>query len=66
MDKRQAAYLILIGSVVISALLIFFWLLGLVTHLGGALIHLLLLLALLLGFAGLTTGIVLLVGSGRK
>jgi hypothetical protein len=59
---RNAGIAVLVGSVVVAGLLLFVWLLGLVTGLtAGGLIHLLLVFAILLGPAGVLVGVVLLV-----
>jgi len=59
---RNAGIAVLVGSVVAAGLLLLVWLLGLVTGLtAGGFIHLLLVLAILLGPAGVIVGVVLLV-----
>jgi hypothetical protein len=64
---RKAGVAVLVGSVVAAGLLLLAWLLGLVTGLtGGGLIHLLLVLALLIGPAGVIVGVVLLVVAGAR
>ena len=57
---------ILIASIAISVLLLLVWMIGFVVNVGGALIHMLLVLSLLLGTVGSLIGIVvLLVGKAR-
>jgi hypothetical protein len=57
--------LILGGSLSAAAFLVVIWLIGFVIHVGGALIHLLLVLALLLGFIGSIVGVLMLL-VGKK
>jgi hypothetical protein len=64
--KPLAAYITIGASVVIAGFLLFVWLIGLVAGIGGSLIHLLLLLALLIGFVGIAAGIFMLVTSKRQ
>jgi hypothetical protein len=65
-QKRRTGVAIIVGSVVLASLLIVLWLAGFVAHVGGALIHLLLLLAMLLGPTGLAIGVVLVLIAGRE
>jgi uncharacterized membrane protein YoaK (UPF0700 family) len=59
---RNAGIAVLVGSVGATGILLLVWLLGLVTGVtAGGLIHLLLVLAILLGPAGVIVGVVLLV-----
>ena len=64
---RNAGISVLVGSVVVAGLLLLVWLLGLVTGLtAGGLIHLLLVLAILIGPAGVVVGVVLLVVASAR
>lgn len=64
---RNAGIAVLVGSVAAAGLLLLVWLVGLVTGVtGGGLIHLLLVLAILLGPAGVIVGVVLLVVAGSR
>jgi hypothetical protein len=63
---RNAGIAILAGSVLLAALSLFLWLLGLLGGVGGGLIHLLLVFAILVGPAGVVTGVVLILVGGRK
>ena len=65
---KNAGIGILIGSVVLAGLSLLLWLVGLVTgFMGGGLVHLLLVFALVLGPAGLVAGVVLIiVGNSRS
>jgi hypothetical protein len=67
---RNAGIAVLVGSVVVTGILLLVWLLGLlIGTTAGGLIHLLLVLAILLGPAGVVVGVVLLVvasASARK
>ena len=64
---RSAGIAVLLGAVALAGLSLIVWLLGLILGIGGALIHLLLLLAMLVGPAGAVAGIVLiLVGRSRN
>jgi len=66
MDLRRIAHIVLGASLIIPALLILLWIIGLfAVHVGG-LIHLLLVLAMVIAPAGIITGIILLAVSGRK
>jgi len=59
---RNTGIAVLVGSVVAAGVLLLVWFLGLVTGFtAGGLIHLLLVLAILLGPAGVIVGVVLLV-----
>ena len=62
---RKAGIAILAGSVLLAALSLFLWLLGLLGGVGGGLIHLLLVFAILVGPGGLVTGVVLILVAGR-
>jgi hypothetical protein len=63
---KIAGFITLGVSVAGAALLFVIWLVGFVLHIGGNLIHLLLLLAILLGFIGGLAGIILVVlGRGK-
>jgi uncharacterized membrane protein YoaK (UPF0700 family) len=64
---RNAGIAVLVGSVVTAGILLLVWLLGLVTGFtAGGLIHLLLVLAILLGPAGVVVGVVLLVVANSR
>ncbi len=64
---RNVGIAVLVGSLALSGLLLVVWLVGLVTALGGGLIHLFLVLAILVGAAGAAAGVVLiLVGHSRR
>jgi hypothetical protein len=64
---RNAGIIILIGAVALSGLFFVVWLLGLVLGFtAGGLIHLLLLLALLVGPAGVIGGVVLILLGSRN
>ena len=54
------------GSLLVAGLLLFVWVLGLVFGFGGGLIHLLLLLALVVGPAGVLAGVVLILAGARQ
>ena len=62
---NRMGLLILGGSLSAAAFLVVIWLIGFVIHVGGALIHLLLVLALLLGFIGSIVGVLMLL-VGKK
>jgi hypothetical protein len=66
LKKRHAGVATIVGSVVLAGLLFILWLAGLVMHIGGGLIHLLLLLAMLVGPTGLAVGVVLILLAGRE
>ena len=60
---NKTGILILGGSIAAAAVLLIIWFIGFLAHIGGGLIHLLLILAMLVGFIGFITGlVVLLVG----
>lgn len=64
---RNAGIAVLVGSVVTAGILLLVWLVGLVTGVtAGGLIHLLLVLAILVGPAGVIVGVVLLVVAGSR
>ncbi|HEX3560351.1 MAG TPA: hypothetical protein VHU19_14180 [Pyrinomonadaceae bacterium] len=64
---RNAGIIILIGAVALCGLFFVVWLLGLVLGFtAGGLIHLLLLLALLVGPAGVIGGVVLILLGSRN
>lgn len=63
--KPMAAYITIGASILIAGFLLFVWLIGVILGIGGSLIHLLLVLALLIGFIGIAVGIFLLVMSKR-
>lgn len=62
---NKTGLLILVGSIGAAVILLIIWFIGVLTHIGGALIHLLLILAMLVGFIGFITGLVVLLG-GKK
>jgi hypothetical protein len=66
LKKRHAGVATIVGSVGLAGLLLILWLAGLVMHVGGGLIHLLLLLAMLIGPTGLAVGVVLVLLAGRE
>ncbi len=63
---RAAGFIILGVSLAVPGLLVVLWLVGFLLHIGGALIHLLLVCALILGFFGGIAGVVLLVIGKKK
>jgi hypothetical protein len=58
---RSAGILVLVGSLVLSGLMLVGWLVGLVAGVGGGLIHLLLVATILLAPAGVLAGVLLIV-----
>lgn len=66
LKKRRTGIVVIVGSVVLAALLIVLWLAGFVLHIGGGLIHLVLLLAMLIGPTGLAVGVVLVLLARRE
>ena len=64
---RNAGIAVIVGSVVVTAVMLFIWLLGLATGFtAGGLIHLLLVFAILLGPAGVIVGAVLLIVASTR
>ena len=64
---RNVGIAVLVGAVALAGLSLLVWLAGLVFGVGGGLIHLLLVLAILVGPIGVAVGVVLiLVGGGRN
>jgi hypothetical protein len=63
--KPIVAYITIGASIVIAGFLLIIWLIGAVIGIFGGLIHLLLLLALLIGFVGIAVGVFLLL-TGKK
>jgi hypothetical protein len=63
--KPMAAYITIGASILIAGFLLFVWLIGAIAGIGGSLIHLVLVLALLIGFIGIAVGIFLLVMNKR-
>jgi hypothetical protein len=57
---------ILVGTVALAGLLLLVWLLGVVFGVGGGLIHLLLVLAILVAPAGIVAGAVLIFIGSRQ
>jgi hypothetical protein len=64
MSMKTTGVALIVGASALAALLLAGWLLGLVFAVGGALIHLLLLLAPVV--AGVTVGIILIAVDRRK
>lgn len=64
-SKPTTAYFIIGGSLLAAGFLGFVWLVGAIAGIGGGLIHLFLLLALLIGFVGVVGGGIMLVGGKR-
>lgn len=62
---NKVGLLILVGSLAVAAFLLVVWLIGFLGHIGGGLIHLLLILALLVGGTGSIVGIVVML-VGKK
>lgn len=62
---NKVGLLILVGSLAVAAFLLVVWLIGIRGHIGGGLIHLLLILALLVGGTGFIVGIVVML-VGKK
>jgi len=63
---RNLAFVVLALSIAITLFSPIIWLVGLLTGIGGSLIHIFLILTLLLGIPGVIVGVVLLVISGRN
>ena len=64
---RNIGIAVLVGTVALAGLSLLVWLAGLVFGVGGGLIHLLLIFAILVGPIGVAAGVVLiLVGGGRS
>jgi hypothetical protein len=64
MRKRGIA--VILGTLALAGLLLALWLVGLIAHVGGSLIHLLLLLTFLIVPAGVVVGIIFLVIDGKQ
>ena len=62
---NKAGLVILVGSIAAAALLLVVWLIAFLAHLGGSLIHLLLVLALVVGVTGFIVGLVMML-AGKK
>lgn len=62
---HKAGLVILVGSIAAAALLLFLWFIGFLVHIGGGLIHLLLVLALVVGGTGCIVGLVVML-AGKK
>lgn len=58
--KPMVAYITIGAGIVIAGFLLFVWLIGVIAGIGGSLIHLLFLLALLIGFIGIAAGVAML------
>ncbi|HYP53690.1 MAG TPA: hypothetical protein VEQ42_09125 [Pyrinomonadaceae bacterium] len=66
-NLRNIGIAVLVGSAVVSGLLLALWVVSLVFALGGGLAHLLLIIGPLIGFVGVPLGVVLIiVGRTRK
>ena len=63
---QKAGVVVVLVSVAAAGLLLFFWLLGFATGIAGSLIHLLLVLALPVGFVGVAVGVVLMIVGKNK
>jgi hypothetical protein len=63
--KQMTGYYIIGGSLVLAFFLGFIWLVGLIFGIGGGLIHLFLLLAMLTGFAGVVGGLIYMLAVKR-
>ena len=63
---RNVGIVVLVGSLVLSALMLLGWVVGLVAGLGGGLIHLLLVATILLAPAGVLAGVLLIVLGKRR
>jgi hypothetical protein len=64
-SKPMAAYITIGASIVVAGFLLLIWLIGLIAGIGGSLIHLLFVLALLVGFIGIAAGVFMLVTSKK-
>ncbi len=62
---NKVGLVILGGSLAAAAFLVVIWVIGFIGHIGGALIHLLLVLAMAVGLFGAIVGIVVLI-VGKK
>ena len=62
---NRTGLIILAVSVAVAAFLIVIWLLGAIAGIGGSLIHLLLILAILVGGVGVVAGIIVAL-TGKK
>ncbi len=65
-SKPMAAYITIGASIVVAGFLFFIWLIGVIAGIGGSLIHLLFVLALLVGLIGIAAGVFMLVMSKRR
>jgi hypothetical protein len=63
--KPMVAYITIGAAIVVAGFLLLVWLIGLIAGVGGGFIHLLFLLALLIGFIGIAAGVAMLV-MGKK
>lgn len=63
---RRRGIAIIIGTFALAAVLFVLWLVGVVAHIGGALIHLLLLLALVIIPAGVVVGVIFLLIDSKQ
>ena len=63
---RTPGFAVVLGSLALAGLMIVLWLAGVVFNFGGSLIHLLLVFAPLVGFAGVAVGVVLILVASRR
>ena len=63
---RQTGIAVILGSLALGGSMLALWLAGIVFNFGGGLIHLLLIFAPLVAFAGAAVGVVLVLVGGRQ
>ena len=63
---RTPGFAVVLGSLALAGLMIVLWLAGVVFNFGGGLVHLLLIFAPLVGFAGVVVGVVLIAIAARQ
>ena len=63
---RNVGLAVILGSLALAGLFILLWLAGVVFNVAGGLVHLLLLFAPLVAFAGITAGVVILIIARRQ
>jgi hypothetical protein len=63
---RKKGIAIILGTFALAGLLVVVWLLGLIAHIGGGLIHLLLLLALMITPVGVVVGVIFLLIDNKQ
>jgi hypothetical protein len=63
---RKRGIAIILGTFALAGLLFVLWLVGLITHIGGGLIHLLLLLAIVIVPLGVVAGVIFLVLDSKQ